>query len=416
MRKRRTIYAALLVIALLCGVIGCKKGEEGQPPEGTILTPEATKAVEGDTEITGTSGSYEGYTEAPMLQKLSKGKELPEIEKRLPKNEDIYVVKDISIGSYGDNVQFATENATTLTKELVSEGLFRYSDEGTIAPNIAKSYTVNADFTQYTIHLREGMRWSDGVLFTSDDCIFFYEKLCLKNAFGESLWNCFMSKDAGGNVGKAEFKKLGDYSFQVTFPSGNPDFLSQLLRQGGICFAPEHYFVNLMPEYMGESAAAAKAKNMGYTSVEEMLRETVVNAWNTPGVPTLNAFCVSSEEDTRDVTGDYYEFVRNPFYWKIDETGKQLPYMDRLGFTRISDESQRMLLTTEGFLTVSRLYPEQMEEARLGTSRGKYRIITWSDTVSYAVNLNLNNFPERYPQEEAIRGIGAAHPECWYMK
>lgn len=416
MRKKCTRYVAVLITVLLCGVMGCKKGEEGKIPEGVTLTPEVTKEVEDDKEITEVPGTYEGYTEAPMLQESVKRKKLPEVEKRLPVPEDIYAAKDITVGMYGADVQFATENATTITKELVSEGLFRYADNGEVAPNIAKSYTVNADFTKYTIYLREGLRWSDGVLFTADDCVFFYEKLCLKEAFGESLWSCFTATDEKGNVGKATIQKLDDYSLQITFPSEKPDFLPQLLAQGGICFAPEHYFVNLMPEFMGESAALAKAKHMGYDSVEEMLRETVGNAWNTPGVPTLNAFCISMEEGKDDVTGDTYEFVRNPYYWKVDGEGKQLPYMDRLTFTRISDESQKMLLTTEGFLTVSRLYPEQMEEARNGTSRGKYRIVTWSTTVSYAVNLNLKNFPEQCPYEEVLRGIGAAHPEYWYTE
>lgn len=411
MRTRRTKCVAVLVTVLLCGVIGCKKGEEGQSPEGVNLTPSVTKDVEEGNETGDETETPGGYTEAPMLRELSVGKKLPKVEKRLPDEANVYVVTDVAVGKYGNDVQFATENAATLTGELVSEGLFRYSDTGTIVPNIAKSYTVNSDFTQYTIYLREGMRWSDGVLFTADDCIFFYEELCLKESFGESLWSCFLSTE-----GKAELKKLDDYSFQVTFPSEKPDFLSQLLSQGGICFAAEHYFVNLMPEFMGDSAAVAKAKHMGYSSVEEMLREMVANAWNTPGVPTLNAFCLSTEEDKRDVTGAYYEFVRNPYYWKVDDAGQQLPYMDRLGFTRISGESQRMLLTTEGFLSVSRLYPEQMEEARKGITRGKYRIITWSDAVSYAVNLNLKNFPEQCPQEEVVRGIGAAHPECWYTE
>ena len=264
MRKRRTGYAALLVTVLLCGALGCKKGEEGPVPDGATLTPSVTKAVEGDADVTDVPGSYESYTEAPMLQDLSERKEIPETERRLPKEEDVYVVKDISVGSYGEDVQFATENASTITKELLSEGLFRYADTGEIVPNIARAYTVNADFTEYTIYLREGMRWSDGVLFTSDDCIFFYEEMCLKEAFGESLWYCFTSTDEKGNAEEAEFRKLDDYSFQVVFSSGKPDFLSGLLKQGGICFAPEHYFVNLMPEFMGESAAKAKAKHMGY--------------------------------------------------------------------------------------------------------------------------------------------------------
>lgn len=416
MRTRFTGYAALLTVVLLCGVLGCKKGEEGPTPEAGSLTPGATNAVEDDTGIKDAGGSDESYTEALMLRELSERKELPEIEKRIPDSENVYVATDITAGTYGGDVQFATESGTTLTRELVSEGLFQYSNTGTIAPNIAKSYTVNADSTEYTIYLREGMRWSDGVLFTSDDCIFFYEEMCVKETFGEPLWSCFRVTEENGKEGKATFQKIDEYSFRIIFPSGKPDFLSQLLQQGGICFAPEHYFVNLLPEFMGESAAASKAKHMGYDSLDEMLRETVVNAWNIPGVPTLNAYCVSAEDGKSDVTGDYYEFVRNPYYWKVDTEGKQLPYMDRLGFARISGENQKMLLTTEGFLTVSKLYPEQMEEARAGASRGKYRIVTWSNTLSYAVNPELKNFPEQCPYEEVLRGIGAAHPEYWYMK
>ena len=88
-----------------------------------------------------------------MLQESVKRKELPEVEKRLPVREDIYEVNDITVGKYGTDVQFATETAETLTGELVSEGLFQYGENGTIVPNIAKSYSVNSDFTNYTIYI-----------------------------------------------------------------------------------------------------------------------------------------------------------------------------------------------------------------------------------------------------------------------
>jgi len=108
--------------------------------------------------------------------------------------------------------------------------------------------------------------------------------------------------------------------------------------------------------------------------------------------------------------------VRNPYYWKVDEEGKQLPYMERLGFTRISDESQKMLLTTEGFLTVSELTKEQVAEAKTGAERGKYRVLTWTEETSYAVKDELKNFPETCPYEERVRGLGAAHAETWYIE
>lgn len=414
MKKSRKLYLILTGVMLLCCVAGCKKQEEIPGGKGTPV-PEVTEPADG-IPSQGASETSDECSEAPMLQQMTASKKLPELQKRLPVFEDRYVVNGVSVGNYGEDVQFAAESAEEITGELVSEGLFQYSSTGTIAPNIAKGYTVNADFTRYTISLREGMRWSDGVLFTADDCIFFYEKMCLPETFGEPLWDCFTVKDDQGKQTAATFHKLDTYSFEIVFSQSKPDFLSQLLQKGGICFAPEHYFVNLMPAYMGEDAAKAKAKHMGYESVEEMLRVTVVQAWNIPGVPTLNPYCVSNEEGKSDVSGDYYEFVRNPYYWKVDTEGKQLPYMDRLGFTRISGESQKMLLITEGFLTVSHLDETQVAEARAAATRGKYRVIAWSNTDFYAVSNQLKNFPESYPYEEILRGIGAAHPEQWYME
>jgi peptide/nickel transport system substrate-binding protein len=240
--------------------------------------------------------------------------------------------------------------------------------------------------------------------------------MCVPEVFGEFLWQCFLVYDEKGMPQNATFQKIDDYHFMIIFPQSKPEFMTQLLAEGGICFAPEHYYVNLLPEYMGEDAAAAKAKAMGYSDVKSMLNGTVMKAWNIPGLPTLNPYCISDEEGKKDVKGDYYEFVRNPYYWKVDGNGQQLPYIDRLGFTRISGESQKMMLTTEGFLSVSMLNSEQVAEAESGKTRGGYRIVRWSNFSSFAVKNNLQNFPETAPYEEKVRGIGAAHVEGWYMQ
>ena len=414
--KKRMLLAVGVLATMLCTCSACKTEEGQETPENVTLTP-GSVAEQGEQK--GPEQAPEAqwsYKEAPVLQALTEAGKLPTVEKRLPTEEYIYWLGHISTGKYGDDVQFAVENADEMTGELISEGLFAYSDTGIITSNIAKHYVVNSDFTTYTIELRPGMRWSDGVPFTADDCVFFYEKLCLPEVFGDPLWECFKVYDEKGNTQKATFRKIDTYCFEVSFPQAKPEFLRQLLQQGGICFAPEHYCVNLLPDYMGTDAAKAKAADMGFGSTEEMLRKTVTMAWNMPGVPTLNSYVISTEEGKRDVTGDYYEFVRNPYYWKIDSLGQQLPYMDRLGFTRISGESQKMLLTTEGFLSVSELTGEQVAEAEAGATRGDYRVITWTSTLSYAVKNHLKNFPENCPYEEAIRGIGAAHPEYWYVE
>lgn len=408
--KRACVIRVVGVALLLCLMTGCgkEKGEtEPKPTKEAVVTPD------GEGDITAAQNAKE--KQASMLQELVSRLELPQLEKRLPVEADRLTEELSQIGVYGGSVQLAQENADTVTRELVAEGLFCYGTDGEIAPNIAKGYMVNVDKTKYTIYLREGMRWSDGVLFTADDCIFFYEHLCLPEVFGESLWSCFTAYDTDGMPKNASFKKLDEYSFEVTFSVAKPEFLEELLAYGGICFAPEHYFVNLLPEYMGEDAAVAKAKDMGYGGVKEMLQATIGCAWNTPGVPTLNPYCISTEEGEWDVTGEYYRFVRNPYYWKVDAEGKQLPYLDALEFTRVSTATQKLLLITEGYLSVGELEPGQLTEAWAGTERGNYRIVTWTNFISFAVNTSLKNFPEAYSQEQKVRGIGAAHVEGWFF-
>lgn len=415
-RGRNMLLIMGVLAIVLCMGAACKKEEGPDISENVTLAPgeletpgEQQGAEQGDNAAVGDS-------EAPALGLLTAAGKLPKVQNRLPVWEDRYVISWLSAGVYGEDVQFAVENADELTGKLVSEGLFAYSDTGTITANIAKGYTVNQNSTIYTISLREGMCWSDGVPFTADDCIFFYEKMCFPEVFGEPLWECFKVYDDKGKAQTATFRKVDNYTFEVSFSGSKPEFLNQLLQQGGICFAPEHYYVNLLPEYMGADAAKAKATDMGYSGTEEMLRETVTKAWNIPGIPTLNPYMISTEEGKNDVSGDYYEFVRNPYYWKVDSLGQQLPYMERLGFTRISGESQKMLLTTEGFLSVSELSGEQVAEAETGAQRGDYRVVTWKSTLAYAVKNNIKNFPEMCPYEEVLRGIGAAHPEYWYME
>lgn len=401
--------AAVFLLLAVC-VSGCK-GEEKQSGLKENTGKEEPGTVTAGAE--GTPGAvtelFSG-TEAGMLEKQVQQGKLPELAKRLPAAGSVAQMTEVN-GLYAQSVSLAAVNANTVTGALFSEGLFEVTEAGRIVPNIAKGYTVDAGATVYTISLREGMRWSDGVPFTADDCVFYYDSLCVPKVTGEEVPGCFVAA-----AGRAAVKKIDTYTFTVTFPSAKPDFLEQLVSAGGICFAPEHFYVNLLPEYMGEDAALAKAKDMGYETVTQMLRGTLLRPWNVAGLPTLNAFVLSTEDEKNDITGAYYEFVRNPYYWKTDTLGRQLPYLDKVEFTRISGDAQGLLLTTEGYLSVYELKAEQVAEASASAERGGYRIITWTGGRTFAVDDALKNFPENVSGAEQVREIGAAHVEFWYTK
>ena len=45
----------------------------------------------------------------------------------------------------------------------------------TVLPNLAESWSWSDDGKTVTLHLRKGVRWSDGVLFTADDFLFWHD-------------------------------------------------------------------------------------------------------------------------------------------------------------------------------------------------------------------------------------------------
>ena len=428
-KQRIKRFACICIFAML--LAGC--GEKTE--QNKDLTPMIT-SVEANTDstdiITSTAIPEEDVSEglqAPMLTELVKRKQLPTLEKRLPVAQDIMVETAESIGTYGGIVQFALMQAGEETGQLIEEGLFRFAPDGTIEPNVAKGYTVNEDFTEYTIYLRKGMRWSDGVLFQAEDCIFFYESMCVKKTFGEELWSCFLAKNPQtGKTSRAVFKEIDEYTFQVIFDYPNPDFLENLTKQGSWCFAPKHYHVNVLPEFMGEQAALSKAKAMGYADIAKMCEQTGRYFWNVPSVPTLNAYVLSNEEGKNDVTGNYYEFVRNPYYWKTDAEGKQLPYMDTLAYTRISALSQRLLLTVNGSLSVSEADVAERQTVEESAEIAGYTVVEWpvvqlteqgvekTDEVKlYTVDVNLKNFPTNAVYCTDFNGWNMARCHLWYI-
>src|SRR3989344_5662337 len=64
---------------------------------------------------------------------------------------------------------------TDVDKDLVTLifiGLLRYDGEGNLIPALAETYEVSSDGLIYTVTLKEGLRWSDGIPIKSKDVTF----------------------------------------------------------------------------------------------------------------------------------------------------------------------------------------------------------------------------------------------------
>jgi len=397
---RKAIVLFVIMTMMVSILVGCS-GDSTSTGTGDQKTPTPAS----DNAQTGTAGEAatpaatesktSRFKEAPGLKALVDSGELAPVEERLPVPEDVMVERKESVGKYGGsfNFTFGGKGSQWFYGKITEEPLFRFKTDGTIEPNVAKGYDVNEDATVYTIYLRKGMKWSDGVDFTADDVIFFYNEMCVKETFGKSLWDCFKVTDPEGNDSIAEFQKVDDYTFKVIFQYSKPTFLENLAINGKWCFAPKHWHEKILPHIVGEEEANKKAKEMGYSDAVAMGKETGYYYWNVPGRPTLRPWVVFDNVENNDCDGEYFVMRRNPYFWKVDEEGQQLPYVEELCFTKIAEAQQGLLKVLDGSVDIASVGYADYDVLVTNMERGGYELIEWPG-VSWAdmksqLHLNL---------------------------
>ena len=124
-----------------------------------------------------TIGAVLGFEESPALKALVDAGTLPPVEERLPANPLVLTPLE-SVGTYGGTWRTATFGGgdSEIERTIGYTRLARWNPEWTqVVPDIAESFEVNADATEYTFTLRAGTKWSDGEPFTADDLVFWNE-------------------------------------------------------------------------------------------------------------------------------------------------------------------------------------------------------------------------------------------------
>lgn len=336
--------------------------------------------------------SAPAFTEAPFLTEQGI---YGDVTDRLPVAGDV-MVEDadyLTVGTYGGELKRSAGGGNWDAGKIIEEGLFRFTTSGTVEPNVAKGYTVNEDATVYTITLREGMKWSDGEPFTAEDCVWFYNAVCLNSVDGKGVRNCH--KDANGDPAVVE--KVDDVTFTVTFGTPKYDFIEALTVDLKWHYAPKHIFEEMVQDVIDgktDEALAIGKEICGteFTDVGKMGKEMLYYFWNFPGIPTLNPFVLSTEEGKNSIKGDYYEYVRNPYYWKVDTAGQQLPYMDKIIYTTVSNVDQQLMLLLDGTVDLQTVAMESIPT--ILESQTAINIYEWSGSdwgnVPTQLHLNLN--------------------------
>ena len=332
------------------------------------------------------------FTEAPFLTEAGV---YGDVADRLPVASDVMVedASYLTVGTYGGELRRSAGGGNWDAGKPIEEGLFRFNVSGAVEPNVAKGYAINDDATVYTIYLREGMKWSDGEPFTAEDCVWFYNAVCLNKVDGKGVRNCH--KDANGEPAVVE--KVDDTTFTVTFGTPKYDFIEALTVDLKWHFAPKHIFEEMVQAVIDgkdeEALAAGKAIcGTVFSDVGKMGKEMLYYFWNYPGIPTLNPYVLSTEEGKNSIKGEYYEFVRNPYYWKVDTAGQQLPYIDKIIYTTVSNVDQQLMLLLDGTVDYQTVAMESIPtilESETAINIYEWSGGDWGD-VGTQLHFNLN--------------------------
>lgn len=330
---------------------------------------------------------------------------LPPVAERLPKEPMVYKAGNMpdGIGVYGDTMRHVIGGRPEgwnyiggqsqgwggidigLSECLTRTGpLFTVkADELEPLPNLAKSWEWSEDGKQLTMHLIEGAKWSDGDPFDTEDLMFYWN---------DHILDPNVSPLNGGTpetfgVGTT-LEAVDAYTVKWTFKEAFPTQYLYAMAYGTFCPGPSHILKPQHPSY--SSNTYEQYKN---AFPPEYMNIAVMGAW----VP------VEYRPD------DIVVMRRNPYYWKVDEAGNQLPYLNEMHY-RLSTWADRDVQAVAGSGDFSNLeqaesYVEALRRSAEATAPARLQF--GARTIGYTLDLNLsgNGWGEPDARGQAIREL-----------
>jgi len=309
------------------------------------------------------------FSEAPTLADMVKAGTLPAVEKRLPKNP--IVVQPIeSVGKYGGTWYRAFKGPADYHcfGRINYEAMLRWprDPKDAIQPGLAESWEFSDGGRRLVLYLREGLKWSDGEPFTADDILFWWNDIendpnITKAIHAEWVVNGkpMTVEKVNDNIVRLKFDGPNGLALTTGLAFHGTQWPTQFERFG--FFAPAHYLKQFHPKYNPAS---------DYKQFEKMADD-----YNTER-PVMTPWKISEWA----AGADHLLAKRNPYYWKVDIEGNQLPYIDDVYFYLVQNDNAINDLALAGKIDAQ---DRGMQLARLplfleNAKAGNYHMYTWT--------------------------------------
>jgi len=325
------------------------------------------------------------YNEPPELAAMANEGTLPRVEDRLPVDPMVVAPWD-SIGQYGGTWHsglLGKADTAWLGRTMGYDDLLRWSpDLTTVIPNIASTWEISEDGKNFTFHLRKGMKWSDGEPFTADDFVWWWEEDELNEEISPTITSWMRPGGEPGSV-----SKIDDVTVLFSFPNPNGLFIQRMASSEP--FLPAHYLRQWHIKFNREAVEKAVADQKMESWMA--LFGNMNDRWNNPDRPSVLGWKVTVPLGQ----GTQFEAERNPYYWKVDPEGNQLPYIDRMIYPIVESTDILVMKALNGEIDMMDRHiatPANKSIFFDNKEKGDYDFFTvkfaWESPCVIALNLN----------------------------
>ncbi|KAA5605732.1 ABC transporter substrate-binding protein [Roseospira marina] len=276
--------------------------------------------------VGGLTAARAAPVEPPILADAVAAGALPPMAQRLPDTPRV-----INLASQGKTVgrpggSIATLMARDKDIRLMTvygySRLVCYTPDLELVPDILRDVTVE-EGRIFTLYLRPGHRWSDGHPFTTEDFRYWWEDMALNPVLSPGG----PPPEMVPHGAPPTVEVLGPRSIRYTWVEPNPLFLPALAGARPLeIFRPAHYLRQFHADYADPEALAKRIKDEDARDWRAL--HFTKDRWyrNTnPDLPTLDPWRITTEPPAQR-----YVFQRNPYFHRVDTSGQQLPYLDRV--------------------------------------------------------------------------------------
>lgn len=435
---KKILVLLMCMVMILSVFAGCTKKVGGKNEVATEETTKETAQKNEDNtdktteaEVTETVAMEPGYynladfeaqtgttmefSQAPDLDKAG----LPPVEERLPENPLVQQTFG-DVGMYGGIMRTSSINveqdwhlrhlnSANLIEMPASSGWDAVSSVFGVPrqPGIFEEFGMNEDGTVFSGTIRKGLKWSDGTPVTTEDVRFRIEDIFMN----EELYPAPPNFMTWGNK-ETIFTVVDEYTFTFTFGEPYGGFIEREIGSWPATYnrmlVPAHYMKQFHLDYGDEEKIFENMQADEFTNMDEW------PAYFNDKVGIFGCDYVGLDNDTifpvldpwvcvEDLGNGNFRYERNPYFYMVDQEGNQLPYIDEVKRTYVTDAEMLNMAIIAGDVDVSCMtisiedYPLYKEHEAEG-GYAALPLSAWQDQIEiFAFNM--------YHADEALRPV-----------